>query len=60
MGDTDEERNQESDVLDPFIYDKQHDKEMLRVLDIACLCLNESPKVRPTTQQLVSWLNSVI
>ncbi|XWS34311.1 hypothetical protein CRYUN_Cryun21dG0029300 [Craigia yunnanensis] len=51
--------NKESEVFDPFIYGKQHDKEMLRVLEIACLCLSESPKVRPTTQQLVSWLEKV-
>ncbi|KAK6252084.1 hypothetical protein QUC31_013804 [Theobroma cacao] len=51
--------NRESEVFDPFIYGKQHDKEMLRVLEIACLCLSESPKVRPTTQQLVSCLDKV-
>ncbi|KAK1569215.1 hypothetical protein Q3G72_033911 [Acer saccharum] len=51
--------NRESEVLDPFIYDKQHDKEMLRVLEIACLCLSSSPKVRPTTQQLVSSLDNI-
>ncbi|XWS69513.1 hypothetical protein CRYUN_Cryun04dG0185100 [Craigia yunnanensis] len=51
--------NRESEVFDPFIYGKWHDKEMLRVLEIACLCLSESPKVRPTTEQLVSWLNKV-
>ncbi|KAI9169788.1 hypothetical protein LWI28_017760 [Acer negundo] len=51
--------NRESEVLDPFIYDKQHDKEMLRVLEIACLCLSNSPKVRPTTQQLVSSLDNI-
>ncbi|XP_057963186.1 phytosulfokine receptor 1 [Malania oleifera] len=51
--------NRESEVFDPFIYDKQHDKEMLRVLEIACLCLSESPKVRPSTQQLVSWLDNI-
>lgn len=51
--------NRGSEVLDPFIFDKQHDKELLRVLNIACLCLNESPKVRPTTQQLVSWLDNM-
>ncbi|GMJ09621.1 phytosulfokin receptor 1, PHYTOSULFOKIN RECEPTOR 1 [Hibiscus trionum] len=51
--------NKEREVFDPFIYDKQHEKEMLQVLDIACLCLSESPKVRPTTQQLVSWLDKV-
>lgn len=51
--------NRESEVFDPFIYDKQNDKEMVRVLEIACLCLSESPKVRPSTQQLVSWLDSI-
>ncbi|XP_044490312.1 phytosulfokine receptor 1 [Mangifera indica] len=54
------EENRESEVLDPFIYDKKHDKELLRVLDIACLCLSESPKLRPTMQQLVSWLDNII
>lgn len=49
----------ESEVFDPFIYDKQHDKEILRVLEIACLCLSECPKVRPSTQQLVSWLDDI-
>ncbi|KAM3705661.1 hypothetical protein ACB098_03G095700 [Castanea mollissima] len=51
--------NRESEVFDPFIYDKQNDKEMVRVLEIACLCLSESPKVRPSTQQLVSWLDNI-
>ncbi|PIA64116.1 hypothetical protein AQUCO_00201421v1 [Aquilegia coerulea] len=49
----------EAEVIDPFIYDKQHDKEILRALEIACLCLSESPKVRPSTQQIVSWLENI-
>ncbi|KDP29473.1 hypothetical protein JCGZ_19302 [Jatropha curcas] len=51
--------NRESEVFDPFIYGKDNDKQLLWVLDIACLCLNESPKVRPSTMQLVSWLDSI-
>ncbi|KAE8663891.1 Phytosulfokine receptor 1 [Hibiscus syriacus] len=51
--------NKETEVFDPYIHDKQHEKETLQVLHIACLCLSESPKVRPTTQQLVSWLDKV-
>ncbi|XP_010527857.1 PREDICTED: phytosulfokine receptor 1 [Tarenaya hassleriana] len=51
--------NRASEVFDPFIYDKDHDKQMLRVLDIACLCLSENPKVRPSTEQLVSWLDNM-
>lgn len=49
----------ECEVFDPFIYDKQHAEEMLWVLEIACLCLSESPKTRPSTQQLVSWLDNI-
>ncbi|WCJ17614.1 phytosulfokin receptor 1 [Euphorbia peplus] len=51
--------NKESEVFDPFIYDKENDKQLLKVLDIACLCLNELPKVRPSIMQLVSWLDSI-
>ncbi|KAJ6890783.1 hypothetical protein NC651_024328 [Populus alba x Populus x berolinensis] len=51
--------NRESEVFDPFIYDKQNDKELLRALEIACLCLIEHPKLRPWTEQLVSWLDSI-
>ncbi|XXG60234.1 hypothetical protein AAC387_Pa04g2196 [Persea americana] len=47
------------EVFDPFIYDKEHDKQMMEVLDIACLCLNECPKLRPFIQQIVLWLDSV-
>ncbi|XP_058182724.1 phytosulfokine receptor 1 [Rhododendron vialii] len=49
----------ESEVFDPFIYDKQHSKELMRVLEIACRCLCDCPKLRPSTQQLVSWLDNV-
>jgi len=49
----------ESEVFDPFVYDKQHSEEMLRVLEIACLCLCECPKLRPSTQQLVSRLDNI-
>ncbi|XP_042511280.1 phytosulfokine receptor 1-like [Macadamia integrifolia] len=49
----------ESEVFDPLIYGKQNDKELLRVLEIACICLDESPKLRPSTQQIVLWLDNV-
>lgn len=48
----------ESEVFDPLIYDKEHADELLVVLEIACLCLSENPKSRPSTQQLVSWLDN--
>ncbi|KAI3889175.1 hypothetical protein MKX03_024629 [Papaver bracteatum] len=49
----------ETEVFDPFIYDKEHNEEMLLVLEIACRCLNECPKERPSTQQVVKWLDNI-
>lgn len=49
----------ETEVFDPFIYEKEHAEELLWVLEIACLCLSDSPKARPSTQQLVSWLDNI-
>ncbi|XP_023517407.1 phytosulfokine receptor 1 [Cucurbita pepo subsp. pepo] len=48
-----------SEVFDPLIYNKQHETAMSEVLDIACLCLCKVPKERPSTQQLVCWLDRV-
>lgn len=47
------------EAFDPFIYDKERDKDLLRLLEIASLCLSENPKVRPSTQQLVSWIDNI-
>ncbi|GJT35430.1 phytosulfokine receptor 1 [Tanacetum coccineum] len=47
----------ENEVFDPLVFDKENAEEMLWVLEIACVCLNESPKLRPSTQELVSWLH---
>ncbi|KAL4586386.1 hypothetical protein LXL04_011022 [Taraxacum kok-saghyz] len=47
----------ENEVFDSFVFDKDNAKEMLWVLEIACVCLNENPKLRPSTQELVSWLH---
>lgn len=49
----------ESEIFDPFIYDKGNAEELFLVLRIACLCLSEYPKTRPSTQQLVSWLDNI-
>ncbi|XP_051145465.1 phytosulfokine receptor 1 isoform X2 [Andrographis paniculata] len=49
----------ETEVFDPFVYEKEHAREMLIVLEIACLCLNENPRTRPDVQQLVSWLDNI-
>nr|XP_043623114.1 phytosulfokine receptor 1-like [Erigeron canadensis] len=47
----------ENEVFDLLIFNKENAKEMLWVLEIACVCLNESPKLRPSTQELLSWLH---
>ncbi|KAL5983152.1 hypothetical protein ACLOJK_017234 [Asimina triloba] len=49
----------ESEAFDPFIYDKDHEKQMRQVLEIACLCLSECPKLRPFIQQIVLWLDNI-
>ncbi|KAK4479684.1 hypothetical protein RD792_015213 [Penstemon davidsonii] len=49
----------ETEVFDPFIYDKQYAKEMLAVLEFACLCLSENPRTRPCTKQLLSCLDNI-
>jgi Leucine-rich repeat (LRR) protein len=34
-------------------------EQAARVLEIACLCVAESPKLRPLTYQLVAWLDEI-
>ncbi|XP_016492237.1 phytosulfokine receptor 1-like [Nicotiana tabacum] len=52
-------QKRETEVFDPLVYNKQHAQEMLLVFEIACLCLHESPKIRPSSQQLVTWLDNI-
>ncbi|XP_072957378.1 phytosulfokine receptor 1-like [Typha angustifolia] len=48
-----------AEVFDQLIYDKKHDSQMMQMLEIACLCLSDSPKLRPLTYQLVLWLDNI-
>ena len=48
-----------TEVFDPLIYNKSRERQLSRMLDIACFCLSESPKQRPLTQQIVPWLESI-
>jgi hypothetical protein len=41
------------------VHDKAIEGELLRVLEIACLCVTAAPKLRPTSQQLVTWLDDI-
>ncbi|CDY72222.1 BnaCnng76560D [Brassica napus] len=47
------------EVFDPLLRESGHEREMLRVLDIACMCVNQNPMKRPVIQQVVDWLNDV-
>ncbi|XP_020679669.1 phytosulfokine receptor 1 [Dendrobium catenatum] len=49
----------ETEVFDPIIYHKNIERQLFRALEIACLCVSESPKLRPSTQQLVTWLENI-
>ncbi|RLM78965.1 phytosulfokine receptor 1-like [Panicum miliaceum] len=51
--------NREADVLDRAMYDKKFEREMMQMIDIACLCVSDSPKLRPLTHQLVLWLDNI-
>ncbi|CAF2064357.1 hypothetical protein HID58_073094 [Brassica napus] len=50
------------EVFDPLLRESGHEREMLRVLDIACMCVNQNPMKRPVIQQVedrADWLNDV-
>ncbi|MFS8030655.1 putative protein kinase RLK-Pelle-LRR-Xb-1 family [Helianthus anomalus] len=49
----------ENEVIDSCIFNKEQASEMLTVLELACACLNESPKLRPSTQELLSSLDNI-
>ncbi|KAF2606482.1 hypothetical protein F2Q68_00046317 [Brassica cretica] len=41
------------EVFDALLRKSGQEKEMLRVLDIACMCVNQNPMKRPVIQQVV-------
>ncbi|XP_031500189.1 phytosulfokine receptor 2-like [Nymphaea colorata] len=49
----------DADVFEPLIWKKEHENELLIVLDIAFKCISIDPKQRPSIEQVVSWLNAV-
>ncbi|XP_062219723.1 phytosulfokine receptor 1-like [Phragmites australis] len=53
------EENREAGVLDRAMYDRKFEKQMMQMIDIACLCVSDSPKLRPLTHQLVQWLDDI-
>ncbi|KAJ1273422.1 hypothetical protein BS78_06G279200 [Paspalum vaginatum] len=53
------EEGRETEVFHPSIHHKQNERQLMRVLEIACLCVTATPKSRPTSQQLVAWLDDI-
>uniref|UniRef100_A0A0E0K2N3 non-specific serine/threonine protein kinase n=1 Tax=Oryza punctata TaxID=4537 RepID=A0A0E0K2N3_ORYPU len=53
------EKKCEAEVLDRAMYDKKFEMQMMQMIDIACLCISESPKLRPLTHELVLWLDNI-
>ncbi|XP_042513975.1 tyrosine-sulfated glycopeptide receptor 1-like [Macadamia integrifolia] len=47
------------EVFDPLLRGKGHEKEMLKVLEVACLCVNQNPFKRPTIKEVEGWLENV-
>lgn len=47
------------EVFDPLLRGKGLEEEMLQVLDVACMCVNQSPLKRPTIKEVVDWLENV-
>ncbi|KAL6603208.1 hypothetical protein ACP70R_043569 [Stipagrostis hirtigluma subsp. patula] len=47
------------EVLDPALRGRGHDEQMLKVLEVACKCINHNPCMRPTIQEVVSCLDNV-
>ncbi|CAN6247157.1 unnamed protein product [Urochloa humidicola] len=47
------------DVLDPTLRGKGHEDQMLKVLEVACKCVNHNPSMRPSIMEVVSCLESV-
>ncbi|XP_062234269.1 tyrosine-sulfated glycopeptide receptor 1-like [Phragmites australis] len=52
-------QGKEIEVLDPVLRGRGHDEQMLKVLEVACKCINHNPCMRPTIQEVVSCLENV-
>ncbi|NP_001340572.1 Phytosulfokine receptor 1 precursor [Zea mays] len=53
------EEGREAEVFHPSIHHEDNQGQLVRILDIACLCVTAAPKSRPTSQQLVAWLDDI-
>ncbi|CAL4889954.1 unnamed protein product [Urochloa decumbens] len=47
------------EVLDPTLRGTEHEEQMLKVLEVACECVNYKPSLRPPIMEVVSCLESI-
>lgn len=47
------------EVLDPTLRGTGYEKQMVKVLEVACQCVNHNPGMRPTIQEVVSCLDII-
>ncbi|CAN6237164.1 unnamed protein product [Urochloa humidicola] len=52
-------KGKQIEVLDPALRGTGYEEQMLKVLEVACQCVNRNPSMRPTIQQVVSCLDSI-
>lgn len=51
--------NKEEQIFDKLIWSKEHEKQLLAVLEAACRCINADPRQRPPIEQVVAWLDGI-
>ncbi|CAI9114529.1 OLC1v1015272C1 [Oldenlandia corymbosa var. corymbosa] len=49
----------QDEIFDPLLKGKGYEEEMVKVLDIACMCVNQNPFKRPAITEVVDCLNDV-
>ncbi|CAO2044577.1 unnamed protein product [Urochloa humidicola] len=52
-------KGKQIEVLDPALRGTGYEEQMLKVLEVACQCVNRNPSMRPTIQEVVSCLDSI-
>ncbi|KAI0499261.1 hypothetical protein KFK09_020164 [Dendrobium nobile] len=52
-------QGRQDQIFDIQLKGKGFDEQMLKVLEIACMCINENPLKRPTIRDVVAWLENI-
>ncbi|XP_002528241.2 phytosulfokine receptor 2 isoform X1 [Ricinus communis] len=49
----------ETEIIDSSIWNKDLEKQLSEMLEIACRCLDQDPRRRPLIDEVVSWLDGI-